>query len=88
MKPKQEKGKSEEPTQSELIIDNIKALCGLERDDEVAVVLGMRTSDISRFRNGDIRFSRRMFLSLCIDRDMRPSQMFMELGLPSDFFEK
>lgn len=77
-----------EPTQGELIIDNIKALCGLKKDTDVAAVLGMGTSSVSHMRRGDVRFSPRMFLFLCIDRDMRPSQMFMELGLPSDFFRK
>lgn len=75
-------------SQNALIIDNIKALYGLEKDLDVAVLLGVGASAVSHMRRGDIPFSPRMFLFLCIDRDMRPSQMFMELGLPPDYFEK
>ena len=75
-------------TQNALIIDNIKALYGLGKDIDVAALLGVDASSVSHMRRGDISFSPRMFLSLCIDRDMRPSQMFMELGLPPDYFEK
>lgn len=75
-------------SQNALIIDNIKALYGLEKDLDVAGLLGVGASAVSHMRRGDIPFSPRMFLFLCIDRDMRPSQIFMELGLPPDYFEK
>lgn len=75
-------------SQNALIIDNIKALYGLKKDIDVAGLIGVGASSVSHMRCGDFSFSPRMFLSLCIDRDMRPSQMFMELGLPPDYFEK
>lgn len=82
------KSKQHIAEQNALIIDNIKALFELEKDWEVAALLGGGSSSVSHMRSGNLLFSPKMFAFLCIAKDMRPSQMFMELGLPQDFFSK
>lgn len=66
-------------TQNALIIDNIKALYGLGKDIDVAALLGVNASSVSHMRRGDIPFSPRMFLFLCIDRDMRQARCLWSL---------
>ena len=75
-------------TPENFYIENAMALLGTETQEEFSAQVGIAAAFICRVRQGKYRFSLRLFFELLEITGKKPSELFLELAMPSDYFNR
>lgn len=73
-------------TSGNFYVENAMALLGVETQKAFARQVGVDYSTIVHIRRGDRRFTPSIFLNLLELTGLKPSQLFLELAMPADYF--
>ena len=75
-------------TAEEFYIQNAMALLEVETQEEFSSLVGVSRSCINQIRCGDRRVTPSIFLNLLELTGLKPSQLFLELAMPPNYFER
>lgn len=75
-------------TAEEFYIQNAMALLEVETQQGFARLLGITDATLNKIRKGERRFTPSIFLRLLEATGKKPSELFLELAMPADYFER